>query len=89
MLMIYLNLVRADTQIHNDSPIIDRNSPFYDDINGAGPMYAEGGEPVAKSDAKSTILNLGNVFLGKMITLTKMENVGITALLYHFNSDFN
>ncbi|MFQ6657447.1 hypothetical protein Gotur_027110, partial [Gossypium turneri] len=28
-----------------------------------------------------TILNLGNVFLGKMITLTKMENVGIIALL--------
>ncbi|MBA0753172.1 hypothetical protein Gogos_020820, partial [Gossypium gossypioides] len=28
-----------------------------------------------------TILNLGNVFLGKMITLAKIENVGITALL--------
>ncbi|MBA0635645.1 hypothetical protein Godav_029251, partial [Gossypium davidsonii] len=28
-----------------------------------------------------TILNLGNVILGKMITLAKMENVGITALL--------
>ncbi|MBA0702715.1 hypothetical protein Goari_022516 [Gossypium aridum] len=28
-----------------------------------------------------TILNLGNVFLGKMITLTKMENARITALL--------
>ncbi|MBA0710697.1 hypothetical protein Gohar_008465 [Gossypium harknessii] len=28
-----------------------------------------------------TILNLGNVFLRKMITLTKMENAGIIALL--------
>ncbi|MBA0756513.1 hypothetical protein Gogos_020178 [Gossypium gossypioides] len=59
MLMIYLTSVRADTQIHNDSPIIDRNSPFYDDIN-------EGAEPVAKSDAKSKCCN-NHPELGKCI----------------------
>ncbi|MBA0681665.1 hypothetical protein Goari_023451 [Gossypium aridum] len=57
MLMIYLTSVMVDTQIHIDSSIIDRNSPFYNDINGAGPMFK------------------------KMITLTKMENAGIIALL--------
>ncbi|MBA0764964.1 hypothetical protein Gotri_014229, partial [Gossypium trilobum] len=41
MLMIYLTSVMAGMQIHIDSLITDRNSPFYDDINAAGPMYAK------------------------------------------------
>ncbi|TYG78674.1 hypothetical protein ES288_D02G078700v1 [Gossypium darwinii] len=66
MLMIYLTSVMVDTQIHIDSPIIDRNSPFYNDINGAGPMYVEGGEAVAKSDEKSKFFN-NHLELGKCI----------------------
>ncbi|KAK8308707.1 hypothetical protein E1A91_D02G078800v1 [Gossypium mustelinum] len=66
MLMIYLTSVTADMQIHIDSLITDRNSPFYDDINAAGPMYVEGGKPVAKSDAKSKCCN-NHPELGKCV----------------------
>ncbi|MBA0756511.1 hypothetical protein Gogos_020177 [Gossypium gossypioides] len=61
MLKIYLTSVMVDTQIHIDSPIIDRNSPFYNDINDV-----EGGEAVAKSDAKSKCFN-NHLELGKCI----------------------
>ncbi|MBA0702161.1 hypothetical protein Goari_022994 [Gossypium aridum] len=40
MLMIYLTSVMADMQVHIDSLITDQNSPFYDDINGAGPCVS-------------------------------------------------
>ncbi|KAG4210613.1 hypothetical protein ERO13_A02G058201v2 [Gossypium hirsutum] len=66
MLMIYLTSMMVDTQIHIDSPIINRNSPFYNDINDAGPMYVEGGKAVAKSDAKSKCFN-NHLELGKCI----------------------
>ncbi|TYI92563.1 hypothetical protein E1A91_D02G078900v1 [Gossypium mustelinum] len=57
MLQIYLTSVMSDMQIYIDSPITDQNSPFYNDINSAGPMYVNGGEPVAKPDAKSKCCN--------------------------------
>ncbi|KAB2092927.1 hypothetical protein ES319_A02G063300v1 [Gossypium barbadense] len=66
MLMIYLTSVMTDMQIHIDSSITYQNSPFYDDINGAGPMYVEGDKPVAKSDAKSKRCN-NHLELGKCI----------------------
>ncbi|KAA3485180.1 defensin-like protein 21 [Gossypium australe] len=62
----YDSVVTADKQIYIDSPIIDRHSPFYDDINSAGSMYVEGGEPMAKSDAKSKCCN-NHPELGKCI----------------------
>ncbi|TYI39038.1 hypothetical protein ES332_A02G071300v1 [Gossypium tomentosum] len=68
MFMVYFTSMMADMQIHIDSSITYQNSPFYNDINSAGPMfkYVEGGESVAKSNAKSKCCN-NHPELGKCI----------------------